>query len=68
MRIPDWVEAQMTLDFISEKAQRIHRSIFEMVISDLTLLEVNKPGFLGHNELFMSSFEAASDKHYYLTT
>ena len=43
--IPDWIEATNTLDFNSARAQKIHKSIFELFIIDLVpFTEVNKPG------------------------
>ena len=63
--IPDWIEATNMLDFNSARAQKIHRSIFELFIVDLVpFTEVNKPGFLRHHALLAPNFELASDKYY----
>ena len=43
--IHDWVEAKTMLHFGSERAQRLHKSIFEMLIMDnQPFYEVMKPG------------------------
>ena len=63
--IPGWVEHKNPLDFHSDKAQRIHKAIFEQMVLDLVPFhEVNKPGFLRTYAHVVPNFEVASDKYY----
>ena len=65
MTIPGWVEAKTTLSFASEKAQRFHKSIFEMIVMDLLpFYAVAKPGFLRHQQITVPNFIVASPKYY----
>ena len=50
--IPDWVESKTVWDFNSEKAKKLHKSVFEMIVLDLMPWStVNKPGFLRNQKL-----------------
>ena len=63
--IPNWVAAKTTMKFGSERAQRIHKSIFEMLVMDLLPFHtVNKPGFLRLQAVNTPNFDVASDKYY----
>ena len=63
--IPNWVAAKTMMKFGSEKAQRIHKSIFEMLVMDLLPFHtVNKPGFLRLQAVTIPNFVVASDKYY----
>ena len=56
--IPAWVESQTILPFRSDKAQKIHKSIFEMMMSDCQPFTiVNDPGFLRHHQLLAPNFK-----------
>ena len=60
-----WVESKTVLDFNSEKAQRLHKSVLEMIVLDLMPWStVNKPGFLRNQKLSTPNFELASEKYY----
>jgi hypothetical protein len=63
--IPEWVETSSKIDSNSEKGQKFHKSIFEMIILDLQpWCVVNDPGFLRHSARFTPNFEIASEKYY----
>ena len=63
--IPGWVEAKTELDFHGPKAQRFHKSIFEMLVIDLDpFYAVHKPGFLRHHQIMYPTFTVASPTYY----
>ena len=63
--IPGWVETSSKIDTNSEKGQKFHKSIFEMIILDLQPWSVvNDPGFLRHHALIAPNYEIASEKYY----
>ena len=63
--IPNWTEAKTMLHFGSDRAQKIHKSIFEMLIMDnLPFYEVCKPGFLRAWHVAVPNFQVASDTYY----
>ena len=63
--IPGWVESKTELDFHGAKAQRFHKSIFEMLVLDLApFYEVHKPGFLRHHQIMYPNFTVASPTYY----
>ena len=63
--IPNWVEAKTMLKFTSEKAQRYHQHIFEMLVMDLLPFHtVSKPGFLRLQAVQVPNFDVASDTFY----
>ena len=63
--IPGWVESQSKLEFNSQRAQKIHKSIFEMNILDKQpWTMVNDPGFIRLLNVLEPRFEIASDKYY----
>ena len=63
--IPGWVEATTELDFHGPKAQRFHRSIFEMMVTDLLpFYEAAKPGFLRMIAVMHPNFAVASPTYY----
>ena len=56
---------QLNLGFNSEKAQKGHKSVFEMLVLDLLPWStVNYPGFLRHHARMVPNFELASEKYY----
>ena len=63
--IPNWMEAKSMLPFNSDKAQIIHKSIFEwMILDDIPFHAVSKPGFLRFVAVTKPNFEVASRKYY----
>ena len=63
--IPDWIEANTMLDIDHPRAQKIHKSIFEMMLVDQQPFNmVNRPGFLRHHYLLAPNFDVCSDKYY----
>ncbi|XP_047135522.1 zinc finger BED domain-containing protein 4-like [Hydra vulgaris] len=63
--IPNWVQASSKIDSNSEKGQKFHKSIFEMMILDLQPWSiVNDAGFLRHHALIAPNYEIASEKYY----
>ena len=65
LTLPDYVKAKTTLAFDSEKAQRYHKSVLEMMVLDcVPWTEVNKPGFLRHHHTLVPNFKLASEKYY----
>ena len=63
--IPGWVETSSKIDTNSEKGQKFHKSIFEMIILDLQPWSiVNDPGFLRHHAPIAPNYEIASEKYY----
>ena len=63
--IPGWIQSKTMMKFNSDGAQRLHKSIFEMLVMDLMPFHtVSKPGFLRHQALSVPNFEVASDKYY----
>ena len=56
--IPEWKESQTKLAFNSQKAQKFHKSIFELIILDDQPFEiVNNRGFLRHHQRLVPNFE-----------
>ena len=63
--IPGWIESKTTLKFGSEKAKRMHKSVFEYLVLDLkSFHSVALPGFLRHQQIMMPNFQVASPKYY----
>jgi hypothetical protein len=63
--IPGWVDTNSKIDTNSEKGQRFHKSIFEMILLDIQPWSVvNDPGFLRHQALIAPNYEIASEKYY----
>ena len=63
--IPDWIEANTTMDINHPRAQKIHKSIFEMMLIDrMPFTHVNNPGFLRHHYLLAPNFDVGCDKYY----
>jgi hypothetical protein len=63
--IPNWVEATSKIDSNSEKGQKFHKSIFEMLVLDLQPWStVNEAGFLRHHAVITPNYEIASEKYY----
>ena len=63
--IPGHVEAMTKLKFTSEKAQRLTKSIFEMLVVDLLPWHtVGKPGFLRHQVMSTPNYEVPSEKYF----
>ena len=63
--IPNWVEATSKIDSNSEKGQKFHKSIFEMLVLDLQPWSaVNDAGFLRHHAVIAPNYEIASEKYY----
>ena len=55
--VPGWTERD-TIDIHSQRAQEIHKSIFEEMVLDLVpFTEVNKPGFLRHHQRLAPDFK-----------
>ncbi len=58
----NWVESKTTMCLNSDKAQTMHRSIFEMMILELELFSmVNRPAISCHHALLIIYFEVASE-------
>ena len=63
--IPNWVESTNKLAFNSDKAQKIHKSIFEFMMIDLRPFSiVNDVGFLRMYQIVAPQFTVASEKYY----
>ena len=63
--IPGWIETNSVLEFNNEKAQKGHKSVFEMLVLDLLPWSTfNNPGFLRHRARMVPNFELASEKYY----
>ena len=63
--IPDWIEANTMMDIDHPRAQKIHKSIFEMMLVDrLPFTAANNPGFLRHHYLLAPNFDVGCDKYY----
>ena len=58
--IPEWTEPKTMMAHNHAKAQKYHRSIFEMMVLDLAPFNVvNKPGFLRNYALLAPNFEVS---------
>ena len=63
--IPDWTGAKTMLAFGSNRAQKLHKSIFEhMIMDNIPFYEAYKPGFLRMFHVAVPNFTVASDKYY----
>ena len=63
--IPGHIEARTKLKFTSEKAQRLTKSIFELLVIDLLPWHtVSKPGFLRHHAIAVPNYEMPSVKYF----
>ena len=63
--IPDWVEAKTMLHSGSDRAQRLHKAVFEhMIMDNAPFYEATKPGFLRMYAVAVPNFKVASDKYY----
>ena len=63
--IPGHVEAMTKLKFTSEKAQRLTKSIFEMLVVDLLPWHtVGKPGFLRHQVIATPNYIVPGEKYF----
>ena len=63
--IPDWVEAKTMMKMKSDRAQKLHKTLFERLVLDLVpFSEVNNPGFLRYQAVIAPNFEVGSDKYY----
>jgi hypothetical protein len=58
------VEKQTKLPFNSGKAQTFHRSIFDLIVTDLQPWSiVSNPGFIRYHAILAPNYELASDKY-----
>ena len=63
--IPGWVEAKSMLAFGSDRAQKLHKSVFEhMIMDNIPFYEADKPGFLRMFAVAVPTFQVASDTYY----
>ena len=63
--INDWVEAKTMLHFGSDRAQSLHKVIFEhMIMDNIPFYEANKPGFLRMFNVAVPNFNVACDTTY----
>jgi len=63
--IPGWVDTNTKIDTNSEKGQKFHKSIFEMILLDIQPWSVvNDPGFLRHHALIAPNYEIGNEKYY----
>ena len=63
--LPDFIASNTKWSFNSEKAQRLHKAIFEELIIDLQpFTHVDGLGFLRTKQMTVPQFEVASSKYY----